>query len=68
MNRPEIIAGTMNWGVWGTDMSLSNMSRQIEGCVELGVFAFDHADIYGDFTTARQAASISNVSGSQAMV
>ena len=65
MNQPEIIAGTMNWGVWGTDMSLSNMSRQIEGCVERGVFAFDHADIYGDFTTERafgQAFAETNVS------
>ena len=55
----------MNWGVWGTDMSLSNMSRQIEGCVERGVFAFDHADIYGDFTTERafgQAFAETNVS------
>ncbi|MDE0979925.1 MAG: aldo/keto reductase [Flavobacteriales bacterium] len=53
MNEPDIIAGTMNWGVWGKDMSLSSMSRQIEGCLDRGVFAFDHADIYGDFTTER---------------
>ncbi|MDC1360314.1 aldo/keto reductase [Flavobacteriales bacterium] len=68
MNQPEIIAGTMNWGVWGTDMSLSNMSRHIEGCLERGVFAFDHADIYGDFTTERafgQAFAETNVSREQ---
>lgn len=65
MNKPEIIAGTMNWGVWGKDLTPSAMARHIEGCMERGVFAFDHADIYGDFTTERafgQAFTETNIS------
>ena len=53
MKRPDLIAGTMTWGVWGKDMNRNAMAQHIEGCMQQGVSAFDHADIYGDFTTER---------------
>jgi predicted oxidoreductase len=47
----SIIAGTMNWGVWGVDMAVNHMAKHIAGVCELGIRAFDHADIYGGYTT-----------------
>jgi len=41
----------MTWGVWGKQFSTIEMARQIEKCLDLGVFTFDHADIYGGYTT-----------------
>ncbi|RAR71314.1 aldo/keto reductase [Flavobacterium aciduliphilum] len=46
-----IIAGTMNWGIWGKNLSRSEMSRCLMTCVENHITTFDHADIYGDYTT-----------------
>ena len=48
-NYSRIIAGTMTWGSWGANLSVSDASRMIEDCLELGVSTFDHADIYGDY-------------------
>ena len=47
----RIISGVMNWGVWGSDLNVKEMSALIEGCLESGVQSFDHADIYGGHTT-----------------
>lgn len=47
----RIIAGTMTWGVWGKNLSTSQIAANIEGAVSLGVHTFDHADIYGGYTT-----------------
>lgn len=47
----RIIAGTMNWGIWGKNHNLEAMSKLISQCVENGITSFDHADIYGDYTT-----------------
>lgn len=47
----KIIAGTMTWGSWGNNLTSSQISRLIEECVSEGVFTFDHADIYGGYTT-----------------
>lgn len=49
MNR--IITGTMTWGAWGRKFTSSEMSILIQQCVDLGLDAFDHADIYGGYTT-----------------
>jgi predicted oxidoreductase len=46
----KIIAGTMTWGLLGKQMSRKEMSALINHCVSIGVTAFDHADIYGDYT------------------
>lgn len=47
----RIISGTMTWGVWGKDFSPSAMTEAIEENIALGVNTFDHADIYGGYTT-----------------
>ncbi len=49
-----IIAGTMNWGVWDKNLSTSEMSHLIHLCSENGISSFDHADIYGGYTTEAQ--------------
>lgn len=41
----------MKWGSWGKNLSASAMSRLIETFFELGINTFDHADIYGDYST-----------------
>ena len=40
----------MRWGDWGADLAQADLRRLIEGCLEARVTAFDHADIYGDYT------------------
>jgi predicted oxidoreductase len=46
-----IIAGTMNWGVWDKNLSTSEMESTINICLENKITTFDHADIYGSYTT-----------------
>jgi len=46
-----IIAGTMNWGIWDKKLNTSEMEHLIHICVENQITSFDHADIYGDYTT-----------------
>lgn len=47
----SIIAGTMLWGRWGQNFDTSQMAEHILFCHALGITSFDHADIYGDYTT-----------------
>lgn len=49
-----IIAGTMNWGIWDKNLSTSEMTHLINICIENKITTFDHADIYGDYTTESQ--------------
>jgi predicted oxidoreductase len=51
MSFPPVIAGCMNWGQWGARFSTSEYRGMIESCLEAGVDVFDHADIYGHYTT-----------------
>lgn len=51
MKLSKIIAGTMTWGVWGKKLNTGGMSQLIHHCMENGVTTFDHADIYGGYTT-----------------
>ena len=41
----------MSWGKWGKQFSTKDQVDMIEFCVENGNSTFDHADIYGDYTT-----------------
>lgn len=41
----------MNWGAWGKQLDISSMAELIASCVEHGVLTFDHADIYGGYST-----------------
>lgn len=45
------IAGCMRWGKWGANFTTYDYEVIINQCVENGITAFDHADIYGDYTT-----------------
>ncbi|MBT8262630.1 MAG: aldo/keto reductase [Bacteroidia bacterium] len=47
----SIIQGCMGWGVWGAKLSENEMTDRIHHCLENGITTFDHADIYGDYTT-----------------
>lgn len=47
----RIIAGCMRWGAWGARFSAADYDRFIRSCLEEGVATFDHADIYGGYTT-----------------
>lgn len=47
----SVIVGTMNWGVWGKNFSTSEMQEMISLCIDQGLTTFDHADIYGGYTT-----------------
>lgn len=46
-----IIAGTMNWGIWGKNLNTTEMAQTIRLCLENSISTFDHADIYGGYTT-----------------
>ena len=47
----RIVAGTMTWGEWGADYSADQMADLIGRCFDLGITTFDHADIYGHYST-----------------
>lgn len=49
--KSNVIAGTMNWGIWGRDLNEAQMTALILSYVEKGITTFDHADIYGNHTT-----------------
>lgn len=41
----------MNWGVWDKNLTTSEMANLIHVCLENKITTFDHADIYGGYTT-----------------
>ena len=41
----------MNWGVWDKNLTTSEMANMIHICQENKITTFDHADIYGGYTT-----------------
>jgi predicted oxidoreductase len=41
----------MRWGIWGAGFSTNQYAGMIDACLQSGISAFDHADIYGDYTT-----------------
>ncbi|MDR7209635.1 aldo/keto reductase [Flavobacterium piscis] len=46
-----IISGTMNWGLWDKNLTSKEMENMIQICIENKITTFDHADIYGNYTT-----------------
>ncbi len=50
-NYSRIISGTMTWGSWGKDFSKKEMIDLIHHCLTNEITSFDHADIYGGYTT-----------------
>jgi predicted oxidoreductase len=59
----KIIAGTMTWGLWGSKLSTKQMAALINHCLLNDVTTFDHADIYGDYTTEREFGLVFKESG-----
>lgn len=51
MKESRLIAGTMKWGSWEKKLTTYEMSRLIESYFEQGINTFDHADIYGAYST-----------------
>ncbi len=48
---PDFIIGSMRLGTWGKDLSTKDLKRFVDRSLELGLNHFDHADIYGGYTT-----------------
>ncbi|MCK8480262.1 aldo/keto reductase [Psychroserpens algicola] len=51
MTYSRLIAGTMTWGIWGKQLNTTKIIDLLHFCVDLNITTFDHADIYGDYTT-----------------
>lgn len=47
----KIISGTMTWGIWGKNGDEISMINLMNTCLENNISTFDHADIYGNYTT-----------------
>lgn len=45
------VIGCMRWGTWGANFNTSEYETIINQCLEIGLNTFDHADIYGHYTT-----------------
>ena len=46
-----LVAGVMKWGEWGANHSPQEILKLIEASIDCGVTTFDHADIYGGYST-----------------
>jgi predicted oxidoreductase len=49
-----IVAGCMKWGQWGAAFNIAAYRNMISTCVDNHITSFDHADIYGDYTTEEE--------------
>lgn len=54
MKYSKIIAGTMSWGSWGKQLQKNEMISLMNHCFENDITTFDHADIYGDYSTEEE--------------
>ena len=50
----SLIAGTRNWGSWGARFNTSQYIGMIEQCLAWNINTFEHADIYGHYTTEEE--------------
>ena len=53
----------MTWGAWGKQFSTTEMDAMIQHCLSVGITTFDHADIYGGYTTETDFGKAFTVSG-----
>ncbi|MBL7747638.1 MAG: aldo/keto reductase [Chitinophagaceae bacterium] len=49
-----IVAGCMKWGQWGSGFTTGQYVNMISACADNGISSFDHADIYGDYSTEEE--------------
>ena len=47
----RIISGAMTWGSWGKKLSKKEMIGLMRHSIDCGLTTFDHADIYGSYST-----------------
>ncbi len=59
----KIIQGCMSWGAWGKQLPKKEMVSLLNHCVAEGITTFDHADIYGDYTTEKEFGTALSESG-----
>lgn len=52
------IVGCMRWGRWGANFTTEQYQKIIEESIEIGLDEFDHADIYGDYTTEAEFGAV----------
>ena len=41
----------MTWGIWGKKLQKNQITDLMQHCIEQQITTFDHADIYGDYST-----------------
>lgn len=63
LSYSKLIAGTMLWGSWGKEMTKAKRIELIETAYDVGISSFDHADIYGDYTTENDFGNAFSESG-----
>lgn len=59
----KVIAGTMTWGQWGKQLDTKDMIKLMHHCIDNQITTFDHADIYGDYTTEKEFGNAFTESG-----
>ena len=47
----RLISGVMTWGDWGKNLRVPEQTSLLENLFEQGITTFDHADIYGHYTS-----------------
>ena len=63
MKYSRIISGVMSWGSFGKALSKTEMISLMNHCVDNQVTTFDHADIYGGYTTEAEFGNAFSESG-----
>jgi len=63
-NLSPVIAGTMKWGIWGKQFSTKEYEEVVHLYMEQGISTFDHADIYGDYTTEEEFGAVIKINTS----
>lgn len=53
----------MTWGHWGKQYSTKDMEALMHHCISQNITTFDHADIYGDYTTEARFGEAFKASG-----
>lgn len=51
LNISPIVSGVMNWGIWDKNLDTQEMITLIHSFLNQNITSFDHADIYGGYTT-----------------
>ena len=53
----------MTWGIWGKALQKAEIIDLMNHCIEHGISTFDHADIYGGYTTEADFGKALSTSG-----